>query len=492
MTPSKVLFYFCITFAVGIFFESFANIPILVLWGFLVGATVFIVVGFFKKEAMVIGFCLLALVLGVTRLQMVELTILQDPISRLNGSPEKVTLNGIIIAQPDVRAASQKLKIQINGTQSTILVTTHRYPEYRYLDALQLIGKLKEPQPFNGFNYKKYLAKDGIYSVMDFPTIEIIPTLRHQSPATYMYEKILSLKQALVHSINNNFSPPDSSLLEGVVFGNDKTMPEEVKNQFNATGLSHITAVSGTNIVILISILMACLLALGFWRGQAFYAAVILIWLYIIMIGFPVSGIRAAIMGCVGLLASKLGRQNTSGRVLTTTGAVMLLENPMLLAFDISFQLSFLASLGIIYIKPLIDYYLAFTTKEHFKYWLDVVSVTLAAQIITLPIIVYNFGTVSLISPIANFLVVPIIPLLTMLGLAVSVAGVFSTFLGFLFSLPCLVITFYVMKVVGLFSGPWAQAKLEHVSSIWMAVYYVALVVGTMLLKARQRPKFLG
>ena len=86
---------------------------------------------------------------------------------------------------------------------------------------------------------------------------------------------------------------------------------KDLKSKFNATGLSHLTAVSGSNIVIIISILMSLLMVLRFWRGQAFYFSVIFIWLYIILIGFPVSGIRAAIMGSVALLAQKIGRQNS-------------------------------------------------------------------------------------------------------------------------------------------------------------------------------------
>ena len=511
MTPSKALCYFCISFAVGIFCESFLTIPGIFLWGFLFAGVACIATGFFvKKPAAVAGFCLIFLVLGVARLQISEFAMASDRLSQLNGAPEKITLTGIIVAEPAVKTSSQKLKVKIDDVKSVVLVTTHRYPEYKYLDAIQMTGKLKTPAAFLDFDYKNYLAKDGIYSVMDFPAIEILSSPHPvrgtaSNGVSFAYEKIVGVKKTLVKSLNAIFLPPQSNILEGVVFGNDANMPRELKDKFNATGLSHITAVSGTNIVILITMLMVSLLALGFWRGRAFWAAIVLIWLYIIMIGFPVSGIRAAIMGCMGLAAGNLGRQNTSGRVLTMAGAVMLMQNPMLLTHDISFQLSFMASLGIIHIKPLIDYYLTFIPKEHFprwagflgraqhgKYWLDIVSVTLAAQVITLPIIVYNFGTVSLISPITNFLVVPIIPLLTVFGFFVSVAGVFSAWLGFIFSLPCQAILFYVLKMLDLFSGPWATKTLEHISFLWVAGYYGILAVLIKFLKNQQRPTFLG
>lgn len=490
MTPSKALFFFCIALIIGIFLESLIKIPAEVLWGFLVGAVIFITAGFFKKEALIVGFCLLFLVLGAVRLQISEFTIASDALGKLNDAPEKITLVGVVIAEPDVRNSSQKLNVKVG--RSVVLVTTDRRAQYHYLDAIEITGKLKTPVVSEDFNYKNYLAKDGVYSVMDFPVIQTLPQPHEYTILSYAYEKILFIKSVLVTSLNNNFSPPDDAILEGIIFGNDKNMEASLKEQFNATGLSHVTAVSGTNIVILINILVVSLLALGLWRGQAFYGAVFLIWLYIIMIGFPISGVRAAIMGCVGLTAQKLGRQNASSRVLTMTAGAMLLENPMLLFYDISFQLSFLASLGIIYVKPLIDYYLSVISWEKSRWLLAILSVTLAAQIITLPIIVYNFGRISLVAPLTNILVLPIIEMLTIAGFLTSLAGAISNILGFLFSLPCLAMLWYFTGVLDIFSKSWAVVIVENVSWIWAVVYYIFLTALVIFLQKLQRPKFLG
>ena len=201
-------------------------------------------------------------------------------------------------------------------------------------------------------------------------------------------------------------------------------------------------------------------------------------------------------MGSVMLLAQKLGRQNTSARVLTIAASMMLMQNPMLLLYDISFQLSFLASLGIIYVKPLIDNFLRFNkefSRKHLvKFFLDIISVTFAAQIITLPIIVYNFGTLSLISPVTNVLVLPIIPLLTILGFLVSIAGVFSNVLGFTFSLPCMFLLAYMIKILDIFSQPWAVKTITNVHWLWLVFYYVLLSISIWYLNKKQKPKFLG
>ena len=513
------LFYFCISFISGIFLAS-----IIYEWGsgntlsfWLIGRAQYIVLGFLilgvliviisflftlkiKLNIAVAGFCILFLALGISRFQITEGDIKKDILKSFNDKPEKVALVGKIIAEPDIRDSFQKLKIRINDTSSTLLVTLGRYPEYHYLDEIKITGTLKTPLVFNDFNYKKYLLKDGIYSVMDFPKTELVSGEHQYNAFSFLYEKVLLLKKKLMKSFEINLSSTHSVILEGIVFGNDKNMPKDLKDKFNATGLSHITAVSGSNIVILISVLMVFLLALGFWRVQAFYFTLALIWFYIILIGFPVSSIRAAIMGSVALLAQNLGRQNLSSRVIILAAAIMLFLNPLLLLYDIGFQLSFLASIGITYLKPTIDYFIGFIIKKKdsnsdkwkIKTLSDIISVTLSAQIFTLPIIAYNFGSISLISPITNILVLPFIPPLTILGFLISIAGIFSNFLAWVFSLPCWFMLMYLLKVLDIFSQPWAVTTFQNISWIWIMVYYIIITFSIWYLKKKQKPELLG
>jgi len=492
MTSSKALFYICLAFIAGIVLPLFIKIPQGITLGFLmVGVlVVFIPLLLGQRKYAVIGFCLLALVLGILRLEISQFNEASDQVRKLNDAPEKITLIGQIISEPDIRDNSQRLKIKISKTESIVLVTIQRYPEYHYLDVVEVTGKLKTPGVFEGFNYQQYLQKEGIYSVMDFPLVELIEENHHYTPTTFLYEKILWLKHRLSEPLNTHFSGPDSAIMQGIVFGNDKNMSDGLKEQFRITGLSHVTAVSGSNIVILISLFMSALLALGFWRSQAFYGSVILIWLYIIMIGLPVSGIRAAIMGSVALLAQHVGRQNTGTRVLVLTACLMLLQNPLLLLYDIGFQLSFLASLGILHAKPLIDYYFKIIFKERFKSFLDIISVTFAAQIFTLPIIVYNFGQISVIAPITNILVLPMIPLLTIIGFAVSLVGIMWNVTGFIISLPAVLLLAYFTKILGIFSQPWAVMTLENISFGWIGIYYIVLAIVIWRLAKYQRQNF--
>ncbi len=479
MTASKVLFYCSLSFIVGVAVDFVAPVQgsvsiIIMALGVACTAASF----FIKKEAVVVGFCLLFLLLGALRLQISEAIIANDPVSRLNDKPEKITLVGQIVGEPDIRETSQKITVKVANTQSLVLMTVGRYPEYHYLDTIKATGKLQTPTVDEDFNYKTYLAKDGVYSVMGYPKTELVSKMNQFTWSTWIYEKLLAFKTSLNHSISMVFAPPESFIVKGVILGGTTTMPADLKAAFSATGLTHLTAISGSNVVILSNILMAFLLFLGFWRGQAFYGSVAFIWLYIIIAGFPSSGIRAAIMATVFLLAQKLGRQNISARVIVITAAVMLLQNPMLLPYDVGFQLSFLASLGIIYAKPLFDQAFSFVQAENIRYLLGILSVTLAAQLFTLPVIAYYFNNISLVAPITNILVIPVIDIIMIFGFLGALAGMVSGILGFIVSLPAWVLLKYFLGVMAVFYQPWSMLTTEGIWWVWLVVYYAVVFMG--------------
>jgi competence protein ComEC len=522
MTSSKILFYLSISFITGIFISSIVKIPHIFLWGFLfLGVSIIIfaeISSFFyfglavglagvKKTAyLCLGFCLLFLVLGILRMQISEFNITNNKLNKFNGTGE-ITMAGEIFKEPDVRDNSQKLKVRVsnvtsnvtpNVTEGIVLITTSRYPEYNYLDKIKITGKLETPSETEDFSYKNYLMKDGIYSVVNFPKIQLISKEHNHNVFSYLYEKILFLKQKLRESIRNNFSPPESSILEGTILGDNGVMSQDLKNKLNITGLRHIIAVSGSHIVILSSIVMSLLLFLGLWRRQAFYFTVIIIFVYIVLTGLPASGVRAGIMGTIYLLAQKIGRQSASSRIIVLACGLMLLFNPLLLFYDIGFQLSFMAVLGIIYFDPLMRKFFKFLIKKFFNKEIkekyenlsSIVSATISAQIFTLPIIVFNFGNVSWVSPITNILVLPVVYYLMIFGFLSSVTGIFSGILGWVLSVPCYILLSYFLWVVDLFSKPWMYKTIENISWIWLAVSYFIIAFATRFLNKIYIQKF--
>ncbi len=444
------------------------------MWDFLFADVLAMVALLILKRTnfLIFGFCVLFLIVGILRIQIIEFNIASDKLSKLNGVG-KVELVGVVYDEPDVRDKSQNLKVKVDN--SVILVTTAKYPEYNYFDKVKLTGKLETPKELEDFNYKNYLMKDGIYSVMAFPKIELARA-ENKNFIENIYSFILVLKDKLRQSIRNNFSPPHSLILEGTVLGDNGVMSEDLKNKLNITGLRHVIAVSGTHIVILSAMLMSLLLAIGLWRGQAFYFSVAIIWFYIVLTGLCASGIRAGIMGTLYLLAQKLGRQSMGVRVIMIAAAIMLLANPLLLFYDIGFQLSFLAVLGLIYLDPIIRMFLNFVTKEKVKSLTSILSATFSAQIFTLPVMLYNFGNISLIAPITNILILPTVPLMMGFGFVASFVGIVSRTLGWVLSVPCYILLEYFVKILDIFSQPWAMKTFENVHWIWVIVLYVIIV----------------
>ena len=433
---------------------------------------------------MVIGFCLIFLVTGIWRHQATELKITNSELRSYNDLEKNITLKGQVIGEPDIRANNIKLTIRPENIDGKILVTANRYPEYQYGDKLKITGKLETPQDFGEFSYQNYLKKDGIYSVMSWPEIELI----EKNQGNFIYAKILNFKNKLRESIYQNLSPPQSSILGAVILGDKRKISEDLKQKLNISGVRHITAISGMHIMILSGILMYLGIALGLYRGQAFYFAITLLLLFIIMAGAPASAIRAGIMGGLFLLAQKVGRLKSASRVIVFAATVMLAFNPLLLKLDVGFQLSFLAVMGIIYLMPIFQYY--FLKRFPIKFLGGLLSMTLAAQVFTLPILIYNFGYMSLIAPITNILIVPFLPFIMISGFIFGLSGMILQPLGWVLSWPSWLLLTYLVKVIDFFSQvPKANFAI---SWIWLMVFYLILGYFIWRLQEKQKLKFLN
>jgi competence protein ComEC len=218
-------------------------------------------------------------------------------------------------------------------------------------------------------------------------------------------------------------------------------------------------AISGLHITILAGILFYLFILLGVPRQKSFWPAVLILFLYVCMIGFRASAIRAFIMGTLVLYALKIGRLSKSINALVLAGAILLLINPKLLLWDVGFQLSFLAVLGILYFYPLLTKTLKHkNTKTQLlnNRFVDVVVsiffVTLSAQIFTLPLVFYYFRVISLVSPLANLLVLPILPVVMVSGLILIILGLIWSKLAFAFGILIWLLLSYIFKVVELLS----------------------------------------
>lgn len=449
MSRSRIFLYFCLAFIAGIAVSSFVFIS--QLW-----QLVFLIVGIFlislfwgRKKIILAGFCLLFLSLGVWRHQTALSEIIY-PIER------QISFIGTVVQEPDIREDNIKLTIMSdvksveNGSRpfGRVLVTVSRYPEYQYGDKLKVSGQLKVPVDFDDFSYKDYLAKDGVYSVMYWPKAEVIA----ENQGNFIYAKILGFKNKLRESIYGNLSPPQSSILGAMILGDQRRMSDELKDKLNSTGLRHITAISGMHVTIIALILMQFLLIAGLWRSQAFYITLLFLGIFILMVGLPASAVRAGFMAGAFLFAQKIGRASSSFRLLILIAALMLALNPLLLRSDVGFQLSFLAVMGIIFLGPRLQWRLQKFPENKFINLRTILSMTVSAQVFTLPILLLSFGKISLVATITNILVLPVLPFILGAGFAAGLAGMIWQSLGWLFSLPVWLMLTYVAEIVHWFS----------------------------------------
>ncbi len=433
----------------------------------------------------VIGFCILFLVLGIWRHQEAQSRIVDSgpSSSELNDSNREVVLTGVISNEPDIREKSIKLRVK------TVLITAGRFPEYKYGDKLKIIGFLETPsEDIEGFNYRNYLQKEGIYSIMDFPKIELLGRGFGNSVMNVLF----SFKNKFKAVARTFVSPPQEGILEALIFGEEENISQEWKDKLNLTGTRHIAAVSGMNITIIASLFLSFILGLGLWRRQAFYLTMFLLVIFILMIGAPASAVRAGIMAGILMTAQHFGRLSAASRAVTFAAVLMLFLNPLLLKFDIGFQLSFLAVLGMIYLQPFFSNFLKKIPDPVVFPLRATLSATLSAQVFTLPILIYNFGRISLISPITNILIVPLLAPITVLIFIFGFAGLIFWAFGWILSWPVWLFLSYIVKIIDWSSRiPRASVFLRDIHWIWLITFY--LILGFMIwrLQERQKLKFL-
>jgi competence protein ComEC len=226
---------------------------------------------------------------------------------------------------------------------------------------------------------------------------------------------------------------PQSDLAQGLLTGQDRAMPERVKDDFAGSGLSHLTAVSGTNIMILVMLAERALAGLALPGRWSAAASTVLAWAYVAGIGAPASAVRAVLMASLAVLARLSGRLNALSGLMAAAWCAMLLVNPAHL-YDIGFQLSFAALAGTAWLAPRLDACLARSCWRRQAALREALALVVAAQLATAPLVWLHFGRLSWVALPANLLVAWLaMPLTLVLMAALAASAAFPGLAGFLF-----------------------------------------------------------
>lgn len=366
-----------------------------------------------------------------------SLIIPKDDVSFLNG--QKITLRGVISEEPDKRLDHQKLKVSVKSLTSRkdadsnaegrgriggkLLVRTELYPEFNYGDEIELTCDLQKPEPIKDFAYDEYLARDDIYSVC-FRSDHL--SIVSKDNGDWFMGRILFFKKNLSQNISAALAEPYASLARGIALGERGTIPRDIQENFRRAGLSHILAISGFNITIVIALVGLFIKSLVKNKTARFFIISASIIFFVLLVGADASVVRAAIMGTLALLAKSNARVPPPRITLSLAGAIMLAQNPKLIAFDRGFLLSFAATFGLIYLAPLFREYLGFHQKNHgviVNFLVGLFFQTTAAIIFTLPLVIYFFKNLSLVALLANIAVVPVASIILVMSLLAGIFG---------------------------------------------------------------------
>lgn len=284
----------------------------------------------------------------------------------------------------------------------------------------------------------------------------------------------------LSHQIDQFLPSQPAVLLSGILLGQKQDLDPRLKKMLVDTSTIHIVVVSGQNLSLLAGFIL--LLAPYFGRRRTVLLSLFVIVLYSLLTGLQVPVIRAALMSLIALTAVLLGRDRNNFWILLLTGYLMILFEPNWL-FSISFQLSFLATLAVVVVAPIILPFFRFIPS----FFREDLAVSLAAQLMTLPIIAANFGRISLIGVLPNLLVLWTISIVMISGVTLLVVSFIPIFGQIVALMPLLLLTYFIYVVTFFSQLPFSTVQIDRLHWLVWVGYYILLFGVLLLLRQKSR-----
>lgn len=426
------------SFLLGIFVASLIFVsPIISLLALAVAGAILLSEKIWNGEinriALLCGMILVSFSLGSLRYNIKDFHIPNYELESKIGS--QLELEGVVVSEPEARDNSTRFVLETNGEK--ILVNAKLYTDIKYGDEVRVEGKLEKPGTIDDgsgrpFDYAAYLSKDDIFLTLNFTDTEVLSHGKGNLLKSFLF----SLKRSFVAQIKTILSEPHSSLLAGLIVSGKDAMPKNILEDFRKAGVIHIVVLSGYNITIIAEFIRRffekafSFLKLGVYPQLATIISVVGIFFFVLMAGAEATVVRAAVMILVVILAKMFGKNYSALRALLGAAFVMILINPKILVFDPSFQLSFLATSALIYMVPIVENFLdSVSDRWGIK---TILSTTIGTQIVVLPYLIYSTGEVSLVSLLANLLILLFIPVTMLSGF---IAAVLS-YVNIIFALP--------------------------------------------------------
>jgi competence protein ComEC len=348
----------------------------------------------------------------------------------------EVSVEACIVEDIDLRESHAKYVVEVEEL-GRILIKANKYPEYSRGDCVLWEG-LVVPVPYiENFDYSSYLRRYHLTAIFEVDRSTLI-----RSGGLGVLKIFDLLRARFEELLKDLFVDPYGDFMAGLLLGRKRGLSQELMNKFNALGLTHIVAVSGYNVTLIVVSVFTLGGFLKIKRKVKVVLAVLLLSAFVVLVGASAAVVRAGVMGVISLMAVYFGRIYNVSRALIMVLILSYFYNPFIVIDDVGFQLSFLSTCGIVYLYPFL---------ERWGRWIPNVFViresllmTIAAQIAVAPILYFSFGQFALISPFVNVVVLPLIPFAMLAGFLAVVFSLFGIPLSSLLAF----FAYLLMKVV--------------------------------------------
>lgn len=438
--------------------------------------------------ALLIGVSIFAFAIGMTRMEVAKWNESHPYFESRLG--EVATFEGTVAREPDERANNTHLYVKTR--EGMVLVTTEKGTKWSYGDFVSVTGEIKVPEPFQTdlgreFNYRGYLLAKGVAYMV--PRAEVLKV--REGEGNPIMSAVLKSKQAFIHKLESLIPEPQAGLSLGLLLGVKRGLGEDLETAFRRSGIIHIVVLSGYNLMIVATFVLYVLGGI-FGRRWSSIIGIIGIVLFALMVGLSATVVRASIMAILLLVMGLTGRVYLVLRGLFVAGFLMIMWNPYSLAFDVGFQLSFLATLGLIVFSPYLKGKLEFVPDKIMSAR-EFLTATLATQLFVLPLLLYQVGEFSVVAVLVNVLVLPMVPIAMLLAFLTGLSSfVFSPLASILAFVTHLSLT-YITALAEWFSSLSMAAFVVPPFPFWyvpIGYVLIALLVWRLYRQPRELKSF--
>jgi competence protein ComEC len=477
------IYLLCTSFGVGAILDKYTGIDLKLI---IITAIIFFVGSLIFNRNRAETIFLYLILLSLVPLGYIRHDIKNRPSIFVDYYDQKIQIIGEIQKEPSLGSFSNRYVLSIDElrvgdkletslqTNERIIISTSKYPLYQTGDIVSATGKIEKPENFqneNGieFNYVNFLAKDNIYAIMSYSGVKLLDSNKYK-PSRVLY----NIKNYFLTELSTVLESPHAELMGGLLLGVKQSLGDQLEKEFRIAGLIHVVVLSGYNITIIIVATFAFLsflpLKIKYLIGALFVLS------FSIMVGAGATVVRASLMAFLVILGKYSHRNYNINKSLFFAGLVMIINNPLVIFYDPSFQLSFVASLGLVNLSEKISRLIKFVPSKFEMR--EIIAAGISTQIAVLPMIMKMTGELSIIALPANLIVLPMIPVTMLLGFVTGLMTILFWPAGLIIGVLPNALLGFQLEVVGFFANlPFAMVQVKPPTFVETVLFYCFIVI---------------